>query len=263
MSLNFAGSAAGEWVAAAATGAAATPTPATQLPAEYEAYARLFHPAVDFDGQPMKWARIAQERGSTFHGGAQFEALAAIDENGFALAEDAWEGDPPRADGLPIADLAALADVLEGHTPGDGLFFGLWTGYAFAAGENDGAHISLTGAEREDVLTLGAGGYQQYWVFSGTFADLRDPVWAQTERAAERRAPDFVWPVDRSWFLSTELYEDSTILGGSAALIEAVLAAGAGKQAPFEALAVDPGARLDADGVNEVPDVPVELELDD
>ncbi|MBG6085600.1 hypothetical protein [Zhihengliuella flava] len=250
MTMNFAGAHAAAWVAAAAQQARPTPTPEAQLPAAFESYARLFHPAVDFDGQPVRWAEIARTRGATFHAGAQFDALAGIDENGFALADDAWEGDPPRADGLPLSDLSALTDVLEEQTESAELYFALWTGYAFAGGENDGARMILSPAERADVLTLGEGGYQQYWVFSGTFADLRNPVWAESERTAERRAPDLVWPADRSWFVSTELFEDSTILGGSAELIAAVVAASAGERGAVEALRLEAGTRLDRDEVN-------------
>lgn len=267
MPMTFAGSAAGAWIADARSTAHAGdhPTAASQLPGPFEACARLFHPAVDFDGHPVRWATIAAARSAHLHPAAQFANLAAIDESGFALAEDAWEGDPPRADGLPLTDLAGLVDIVAAQTPAQRVYLALWTGYAFAAGENDGARIALSRAEREDVLTLGDGGYQDYWVFSGTLDDLRDPVWAESERSSERRAPDMAWPEDRSWFVCTELYEDSTVIGGSAELIAAVVAAATGDDAPYEALVVDPGTRLDEHGdtVNVLPELPVEPADDD
>jgi len=268
MPLTFAGSAAGAWIADARSSAAHPeehPTAASQLPGAFESYARLFHPAVDFDGRPVRWAAIAAARSARLHPAAQFANLAAIDESGFALAEDAWEGDPPRTDGLPLGDLAGLADVIAEQTRAQRVYLALWTGYAFAAGENDGAKVALTRAEREDVLTLGDGGYQDFWVFSGTPADLRNPVWAESERSSERRAPDMAWPEDRSWFISTELYEDSTVIGGSAGLIAAVVSAATGDDARFEALAVDPATRLDEHGdiLNVLPELPLVAEGDD
>ncbi|GHD03576.1 hypothetical protein [Zhihengliuella salsuginis] len=265
MPLEFAGSAAGAWIAGARSSTAQPedhPTAASQLPGAFEAYARLFHPAVDFDGRPVRWSAIAASRSARLHPAAQFANLAAVDESGFALAEDAWEGDPPRADGLPMTDLAALVDVIAGHTGAAPVYLALWTGYAFAAGENDGAKVALSASEREDVLTLGDGGYQDYWVFSGTLEDLREPVWAESERSRERRAPDLAWPEDRSWFVSTELYEDSTLIGGSAELIATVVSAATGHDAGFEALAVEPSTRLDefGDTVNVLPEPPIALE---
>jgi hypothetical protein len=56
-----------------------------------------------------------------------------------------------------------------------------------------------------------------------------------------------IWPADRSWYLATEIDFDSTLVGGSAKLIEAILS-----EPSFEALSIDRQAMLtwDADRVN-------------
>ncbi len=39
----------------------------------------------------------------------------------------------------------------------------------------------------------------------------------------ERQSPSLLWPADRSWCLGTEIDFDSTLIGGSQQLIDAVL----------------------------------------
>ena len=59
--------------------------------------------------------------------------------------------------------------------------------------------------------------------------------------------PNMIWPHDRAWFLASEIDFDSTLVGGSEELVEAVLAA-----PPFEAFPIGPLDLLtwDADEVN-------------
>ena len=45
--------------------------------------------------------------------------------------------------------------------------------------------------------------------------DPTDPFW--------REAPSLIWPADRSWFVASEVDFDSTLVGGSRALIDDLL----------------------------------------
>lgn len=248
MAMTFAGAEPGQWIADALADILSQRPPvstaAAQIPAGFPAYARIFHPAADEDGQPVRWADIAAERGTTFHAGAQFAALSGLDDTGLPWTEDAWSGEPPGGDGLPAADLAAVADIISHHA-GPGAYLALWDGYAFIRG---GEAVEILGteepatdpeaAEREQVLRdqlkrpaftrdvreagkleLGPQGYRAFYVFSGTLEDLASPLWKSGDGFAERQAPNLAWGIDRSWMLSTELYEDSTILGGPAELV--------------------------------------------
>jgi hypothetical protein len=75
--------------------------------------------------------------------------------------------------------------------------------------------------------------------------DPTDPFW--------RDAPSLIWPADRSWFLASEVDFDSTAIGGSRALVEALLAAPG-----LEVFEVAPETRLTAfsDKVNPVAGPP-------
>lgn len=99
---------------------------------------------------------------------------------------------------------------------------------------------------------------RDYVLFWGPLDVFADPTWphevpwrdAEMERAGFAQfaaSPSLMWPSDRSWVLATEVDFDSTIVGGDAALIEAVCADPA-----LEALPLPAGSSLqwDADAVN-------------
>lgn len=281
MTLNFAGPEAGSWIVEAL--AAQTDTPevadlvAGQVPAGYEAYVRIFHPALGLDGEATRWGRIATQRGTTMHGGAQFTPVSGISEDGIALVEDAWEGEAPAGEGLPAAELAAVAPILAAHTqtPQE-IFLGLWNGLAFIHGGDqievlvdhdpelsDEENASLRAAANAEakrpafseevrngpVLQMGSG-YRSFYVFAGTEADLASPLWARTPAGEQRQAPNLAWPADRAWLLSTELYEDSSIVAGSRGLVDALLAC---REIEAYEVALDTRLDLDGDAVNPMP----------
>lgn len=284
MALKFAGPEPGRWIVEALAGDLTDPgaaqTVAGQIPGGFEAYARIFHPARDDDGRAVRWAAIAAGQGTELHGEAQFAGVSGLDDTGHPWREDAWEGEPPSGDGLPQPDLAALAAVLARHTgTPDRLYLALWNGYAFIHGGDAVSVLSAdTGgldeetAEREErlerelkrpafgpdvlggpMLELGDEGYRAYFVFSGTSADLAHPLWKRGSSFEERQAPNMAWPADHAWMLSTELYEDSTIVGGSAELVRALAG-----DPDLEVRAVTRDSRLDlaGDTVNPRPEAP-------
>ena len=107
-----------------------------------------------------------------------------------------------------------------------------------------GARLSLP--NREHVL------------FRGGVAELADPAWVSGAPwrdpsleshgfAPRAESPSLVWPDDRAWVLVTEVDYDSTVAGGTSALIGALCA-----EPRLEALPIRQGADLgwDADEVN-------------
>jgi hypothetical protein len=62
-----------------------------------------------------------------------------------------------------------------------------------------------------------------------------------------REAPNLLWPADHAWFMASEVDFDSTLVGGSAQLIQAIIGSPA-----LEALAIEPAASLtwSADKIN-------------
>lgn len=282
MTLNFVDPVAGAWIVQALQdqgGDADTANlVAGQVPRGYGAYIRIFHPAMDQDGQPVSWTKIAARRGATMHALAQFAALSGIGEDGVPLAEDSWEGEAPGWDGLGAKELRAMAPLLSAHTGTPQMIhLALWNGLAFIHG-GDQVEVVITDdptlsaeenvaraaehaarakapAFSEDVRTgptlqIGSG-YRSFYLFTGDGEDLASPLWARTSLGEQRQSPSLAWPEDRAWMMSTELYEDSTIVGGSRQLINALLAAEG-----LEAFEVHEDSRLDAAGdtLNELPE---------
>ncbi|MDN6202274.1 MAG: hypothetical protein L0I99_08790 [Micrococcaceae bacterium] len=281
MAMTFAGAGPGQWIAQTLERVLATRPPATtaaaQIPAGFDAYARIFHPASDEDGNPVRWADIALERGTVLHAGAQFSAVSGIDDTGMAWTEDAWDGEAPAGDGLPATDLAAVAEIISRHA-GPEVYLGLWDGYAFIRGGDavevlaaDEAAADPATAQREALLReelkrpafsarvlegpkleIGPEGYRSYYLFSGSLEDLASPLWKAGTGFSERQAPDLAWGAARSWMFSTELFEDSTIIGGGAELIDELCR---DRRLEARAITLDTDLGADGDRINPVPEL--------
>lgn len=281
MAMTFAGAEPGQWITQALEGVLSTRPPATtvaaQIPPGFAAYARIFHPAADEDGNPVRWSDIASERGTVLHSGAQFSAVSGIDDTGMAWTEDAWDGEAPTGDGLPATDLAAMAEIISRHA-GSEAYLGLWDGYAFIRG---GDAVEVLGADepvadpetaqreallREqlkqpafsaevldgDKLEIGPEGYRSYYLFSGSLEDVASPLWKSGQGFAERQAPNLAWGTDRSWMLSTELYEDSTIIGGPAELIRELCQ---DQRLEARVITLDTDLGINGDRINPAPEL--------
>jgi hypothetical protein len=164
-----------------------------------------------------------------------------------------WPGEEPEAGNLDQAALAQLLSVLERHTATAAMcYFALWDGYGWISGspavEIAGSSELIPPAFSSEVM---AGPrlrhpWRDYLLFSGP---LRGAL-AMGSRAGgwpPPQSPNIFWPQDRSWCVATEIDFDSTLLGGSAELIEVVLA-----DPVLEAWQVLPGnsLRYDADTIN-------------
>jgi len=195
-------------------------------PTGYEAYARIFHPA---DGdRPTTWAAVCAATGRIAHPLMQWHRISR-DADGVQAdgIEAAGRGIRDPATGCLGPDaLATLAGALGADAA---LTVGLWHGYGFAY------------PHRGPMLALPM---REYVLYRGRLATLRDPGWLRTDgwAWAHGRTPNLVWPDDRSWFVASEIDFDSTVVGGSRALIERVLSSG------LEAAGVTAASDLSSEG---------------
>jgi uncharacterized membrane protein len=240
-----------------------------QVPKGYEAYGRVFHPASDPDGNPVKWADVAEAIGTVAHREMQWHAILGLsgpDElQGFYEPDAAtgpnWAGKDPPIGEMDIETLDALCEILIAQTTDPNhCYFGLCTIQSwadeFSANElkpllklpMERDHIVLTGplsAVDQIVRTYPrrSPGAITFVARSGE-GPLPKPEEHQWER---REAPNLIWPADRSWFVVSEVDFDSTLVGGSADLIKAIV-----ESPELEAWQVEPTDSLafDADKVN-------------
>ena len=181
------------------------------VPVVFEAYARVLHPAwapSERKDTTLRWATVAAWSGRTIHALAQWGSLS--DPATAADPVPPFEA-PPDKDGLDPVGLSTLCDVLAVHTrTPDDCFIGVWEGYGWPVQEWAGP----------DVLDLEN---RSYLVRRGPLALALEVGWRPFPDRLLVEPPSLVWPADRAWFVASDTDLDSTYLGGSAALIEALL----------------------------------------
>ena len=173
------------------------------LPAGFAAYLRVLHPAGDTG---LTWAEVAGRRG---------RRLGPLTD----WSELATPGVPEPAVGtLPVEQLAALCDVLAGHTgPTTDCTFALRPDWAAttagwsAVAAGPVPLVRLAG--RDHILVRGAISE----AVAVSFSDRTGHWWAQS--------PAFIWPEDRSWCVATDPGRRDTVVAGTVALAEDLLAA--------------------------------------
>jgi hypothetical protein len=239
------------------------------VPANYEAYARVFHPAWDWEPsqprlKPVKWADVATAFGTTAHREMQWHALIGLDESR-GSPDSTWHGQDPSIGNMDLDTLDALCEILVAHTADPGrCYFGLCTIQSWLDSFSPDElkpllelplgrdHIVLAGPlSAVDQIT-------RNWSASArahgtvTFIGADDPPLDPAAQAPEldfdgRDSPNLIWPADRSWLVASEVDFDSTLVGGSAELIAAIV-----KSPELEAWEVEPtdSLAIDADKVN-------------
>lgn len=222
----------------------------------FEAYARILHPVPAYRGDEQTrwpWSEVARRVGGTMHPLVQWNRLADIHAG--ASFSDGWAVGQTREGQLDLDLLAVLTEHLAAATtaPAD-LVAGFWSGWGelsgygavpYAAGRA-GLRGWLAARLRQGVPAPGvppapevraaaAGGPFFWWpdvemvLFATSVGELSDPGWVEdvgfgVEVASEGLSPQLLWPRDRAWVLTSDIDRDSTIVAGSRALVDAVLA---------------------------------------
>ena len=214
------------------------------VPRGFEAYARILHPAwrVRREGgrlvrSPVRWSEVAELRGTKAHRLMQWPqvwALPQFDDSAIEYCVDAGLAPiaGPDEGWLPPQVARVIQPVLSAHADMAALcWFGVWVGFAYEYREGIPATHSLATKDREwdlfraplDALTL-------------NFFDVGEFFY---------QSANIAWPDDRSWCLATDIDLNSSYLGGTKALIEAVL-----QNEALEAYEVSADDPFYADNVN-------------
>jgi hypothetical protein len=160
-----------------------------------------------------------------------FEAYARV-----GLPE--WE-EPPAENGLPHEVLSPLCEIVAARGSTEDCRFAIWEGYGWLHGGGffllfappdasvDPAVCEArraTASEPAFPLEVLEGPklhlpHREYVVFRGPLATAltlgRQPVFGDFQQ----RSPDLLWPIDRSWFIATDVDLPYGYVGGSARLI--------------------------------------------
>ena len=123
-----------------------------------------------------------------------------------------------------------MVDVLSEFTSTpECCYFGVWEGYGGLDARLDRGAAKLESPHLD----------RAYYIFRGPL----DGVMSFYEWSFFHRSPNIWWPEDRAWCVATEIDDQDTFVGGSAACIERVLA-----HPELEALPIAIDARVDAYG---------------
>jgi hypothetical protein len=179
------------------------------VPAVFEAYARIFHPAVRYAGDEdveVPWTEVAAHNGTAASPLMQWVALTRgpVDSQ-----PPVWD-DGPSEGHLPVAVAHRLVEVLARHTATpDHCVFGRWDGFGYDLPSPEVPPRLLLRGGRDVVLVRGA---------------IGDAARNLAPEPHEQSA-NLWWPGDRSWCVVTDIDLVTTYVGGSRACVAELLAA--------------------------------------
>ena len=219
------------------------------VPARFEAYARVFHPAWigRQDRRNVTWREIAEANGKTPHAGMQFRSIlppapTETVANDRRAQPGLWT-DPPSDGEIPDDVATELARLLSGFTStSEECYFAYWNGWgdpssliAVRKGPFGGLRTRLSLMKDRTVppspnsprAARGRAAHFQtpgraYYLYRGGIADV-NTKW----QGSGGSLPTMWWPEDQAWFVHTEIDLDSTYVGASRACIDALLATSA------------------------------------
>ena len=174
-------------------------------------------------------------------------------------AGSSWEGTDPSQGNLDCFALAALCDRLtDEHSRENGCYFCLWEGYGeletYGWLEQPWVPGSKVARGKQHRFTLDELSRPRLRLPDRGYLVLRGPLRCALQigsfgaESFWSQSPNLFWPVAQTWCVASEIDFDSTLVGGSNALIAAILGA-----PDIEAWPVEPDDSLahDADKVNQ------------
>jgi hypothetical protein len=204
-------------------------TVAALVPAVFEAYARILHPAVRYVGDDdveVTWSEVAAHNGTVAHPLMQW---AALTHGPVDCQPPVWD-DGPSEGHLPVAVASRLGEALRVYTTTpDDCLLGRWDGFGYDLPHADVPPRLLLRGGRDVVLVR------------GTVGDAARNLAPEPHE----QSANLWWPADRAWCVVTDIDLMSTYVGGSHACIGEVL-----DTPGLEAVAAAPGDLVAVDPIN-------------
>ena len=216
---------------------------ASVVPDGFPAYSRILHPAHGMNDEEIRWADVAVKSNSTMHRLVQFHA---INRQPVSVSEVAVA--PPESGNLPSHLLRVLCAALAEHTStSDSCWFCLWDGYGWLhegevstvesrpnstfvpppstrLGATDSASLSpllraaVPNAPRVNLP------YRDYLLFEGPLEAATELGWIMPGGGFVPQSPNLFWPHDHAWCVASEIDLFCTLVAGSNALAETLIA---------------------------------------
>lgn len=231
---------AGAWVAARLEGRFGAVT--RTVPSGFAAYARICHPATDRVGRLATWSEVARHTGRQAHRLMQWHALVGSADP-LNMTGSLWPGGDPQRGNLVPEALAHLCQVLADHTAtAERCWLCLWEGYGWidrdrgsvrpAVARASGAppvsaeHPTAPAFSAEELrrprLRLPG---RDYLLLAGPLEAALQIGHPYGPAGFAAQSPNLFWPADRAWCVASEIDFDSTLVGGTIELADAILRA--------------------------------------
>jgi hypothetical protein len=218
------------------------------VPVGFEAYARIFHPVIAPEGR-LRWSEVARRNRRIAHAEMQFHMIARPAGHPDPDPSHYNRGDGPAWGYLPIEERSVLVEVLRrATTTPDRCWFLVWEGYGGLDDRGVTARVRLP--HRNYLLAYGPiesalspfprkSSPSLRRLQSSATPDTRRRLLTRTLSRrrflntrtielpvdlATLESPNLWWPEDQAWIVATEIDFAWTYLGGSASLIETVIA---------------------------------------
>lgn len=169
-----------------------------QVPAGFDRYCRILHRVYSSDGTLLPWSGYAQSVDITIEPQTHWYEIT--------------RGDPqlqnvgPIESSLDRASAQAFLKFLARHLDPDAcIYAGFWIGWSWLHGIDPN-------------LPTAPLGLRDYVLFSVPLSVL-----IREYKSDPSQFPGVLWPEDRSWYLSTDVDYDSTLVGGSEEFIDYLL----------------------------------------
>jgi hypothetical protein len=238
------------------------------VPSGYDAYVRICHPATDDNDAPVTWSEVATATGRTVHHLMQWHALVGSPDP-LNFKGSLWRGGDPDRGNLAPDLLESLCALLRNHTRHAAhCFFGLWIGWGWV--ESGSVHVNyrhgragvryVSTAKPTDGIPPAFSAQElsraRLKLPSRDYLLLAGPLSAATRIGNPAgiggfapQSPNLFWPADQAWCVASEIDFDSTLVGGTGDLIQAIL-----DTPTFDAWPVGPHDSLayDGDQINNV-----------
>jgi hypothetical protein len=189
------------------------------VPAVFESYVVLFHPATRHDGSLVRWHEIAAATGRLVGPNTVLDELTGNDDWHNQSLAGVFDVAPAVGE-LPPVVAEPLVEMLARHTStAERCWFAVWEGW----GALDD-HWELRAGPRFEAP------HRAYHLLGGPVQDVVDMA-----RSWPPVTPSLWWPEDGAWCVATEIDFNLTYVGCSSACRDALL-----DEARLEALAVNP-----------------------
>jgi hypothetical protein len=237
-----------DWIRAALHPSRLAHDVGTVIPAGFEAYARIFHPASGPFGAEVRWAEVASWNGTIVHPEMQFHSIGGPwNDLPQSVGPSVYQ---PRLGTLSPRQAAALVALLARHTSTAGsCWLCLWDGYGYFEPNSGFAELTArpigSPPDREpELVTFPVLPKSRvrlpdrdYLLFKGSISDA----------VGWEDGPNLWWPQDIAWCVASEIDLPYTYVGASSEAIEKLLHDNALEALPAM---LTHGITYDADRIN-------------